>query len=128
MSVLMADVEAKLAAELWLSFRSVLRVYAAAASLHSEEAARIAWTESDVTLTGTETRLNLKLDLASGRGCWHLCVGGAEAAHGKFDLLPEGTIDLDGKIQDLDHAAIHFVALVAETDKAQAGKNQGEGR
>jgi hypothetical protein len=124
----MTDVETKLATELWLSFRSVLRSYAAAASLHSEEAARVAWTESDVTLSGARACLDLKVDLASGRGCWHLCAGGAEAAHGKFDLLPEGTIDVDGKIQDLDHAAIHFVALVTETEKAQARKNQGESR
>ncbi len=123
MSVLMADEETKLAGELWLSFRSVLRSYAAAASLQSEEAARIAWTESDVTLTGAKASLELKLDLASGRGSWHLHVAAEEAAHGRFDLLPEGTIDINGKVKDLDHAAIDFVDLVTRADK-----NQGESR
>jgi hypothetical protein len=108
----MVENETVLAGELWLSFRSVLRSYAAAASLHSEEAARVAWTESDITLTGTNASLELKLDLASGRGSWHLHVAGDQTAHGKFDLLPEGTIDTDGNVKDLDHAAIVFVYFV----------------
>jgi hypothetical protein len=132
MSILMADQETKLAGELWLSFRSVLRSYAAAASLHSEEAARVAWTESEITLTGTNASLDLKLDLASGRGSWHLRVAGGEPAHGKFDLLPEGTIDIDAKVKDLDHAAIDFVGLVTKAESQTAtnlaGINQGEGR
>jgi hypothetical protein len=127
MSVLMVEKETVLAGELWLSFRSVLRSYAAAASLQREEIARVAWTEADVTLTGVQASLELKLDLASGRGSWHLHATGERAAHGKFDLLPEGTIDIDGKVKDLDHAAIDFVSLVTKAEP-QAGANQGEGR
>ena len=128
MSVLMAEAETVLAGELWRSFRSVLRSYAAAASLRSEEAARVEWTESDLTVAGYAARLELKLDLGSGRGCWHLRVGGEETAHGKFDLLPEGAMDIDGKVQDLDHAAIDFVALVTEAEKNHAARHQGESR
>jgi len=128
MSVLMVEKETVLAGELWLSFRSVLRSYAAAASLHSEEAARVAWTESAITLTGTKASLELKLDLASGRGSWHLHVVSDETAHGSFDLLPEGAIDIDGRVKDLDHAAIDFVGLVTKAEKSQPPVNQGESR
>lgn len=112
MSVLMDESETVLAGELWLSFCSVLRSYVAAASLRSEEAARVEWSETDITVTGAEASLMLRLDLASGRGSWHLHTGNVEAAHGKFELLPEGTLELDGKVLDLDHAAIDFVGFV----------------
>jgi hypothetical protein len=123
MSILMEESETVLAGELWLSFRSVLRSYVAAANLRSEEAARVEWSEKDVTLTGANASLNLRLDLASGRGSWHLHAAGIETAHGKFELLPEGTLELDGKVQDLDHAAIDFVHRLT-----QASSSQGEAR
>jgi hypothetical protein len=115
MSVLMAEADTQLAAELWLSFRTVLRSYAAAANLRSEEITRVEWSESDFILVSASARLELKFELASGRGSWHLHTGNEETAHGQFNLLPEGALELDGKVLDLDHAAIDFVGLVTQS-------------
>jgi hypothetical protein len=112
MTVLMAEADAQLAAELWLSFRSVLRSYAAASSLHNEEITRIEWSESDIILASAAARLELRFDLATGRGSWHLHGNDTETAHGHFNLLPQGALERDGKVLDLDHAAIDFVDLV----------------
>lgn len=105
--------EAMLSAELWLSFASVVRSYAALAAV--EVSAR----ESEIVLRAGSSRLELQMNLSGGAGNWQLRSGEAPAATGRLEMLAEGRIAVDGKPLDLDHAAIDLVALVASAGSAR---------
>ena len=96
--------------ELWLSFASVMRSYAAVAGPPAEVAA----TEDSIIVTCGAAQLAMYVDPQSGAGNWHMQRGGAIAMQGAFALLPEGRIELEGSALDLDHAAIDFVAQVKQ--------------
>ena len=102
--------DAMLLTELWLSFASMIRSYAAV----GDAAAQVASTQDSIVVISGEARLALHVDPRSGAGTWQLQRGGAATAQGAFALLPEGRIELDGSALDLDHAAIDFVALVRQ--------------
>jgi len=102
--------ETMLLTELWLSFASVTRSYAAAAGPATEVTA----TENSILVISGAAQLAMTLDPQSGTGNWHIQRAGATTAEGAFALLPEGRIELEGRALDLDHAAIDFVALVKQ--------------
>lgn len=106
--------ETMLSAELWLSFASLLRSYAAAATLHVTPAAEIVITEETATIASGAARLHVVCDPVTGAGNWQLRRGAQPVAEGRFHLLLEGRIALDGSTLDLDHAAIDFIAALTQ--------------
>lgn len=96
--------------ELWLSFASVMRSYAAAGS----PTAGVAVMEDSIVVISGAAQLAMYVDPRSGAGNWQLQREGATTVKGTFALLPEGRIEVEGRALDLDHAAIDFVALVKQ--------------
>jgi hypothetical protein len=101
----------RLFAELWLSFGSVVRAYAAAAPVTVGPAPDVESTGETIRVTAGAARLEFCRDPKTGAGNWQLTSGEARVAQGRFQLLSEGRIDIEGKALDLDHAAIDLVAL-----------------
>ncbi len=106
-------IETTLETELWLSFVSLLRSYAAAANLNLREPAVVEEAGDHVIIAAGTTRLVMRF--AAGEVSWERI--GTEAAVGSFEFLPEGTIAIHGKVQDLDHVAIEFIASVTHSGK-----------
>jgi hypothetical protein len=104
--------ETMLSAELWLSFGSVVRAYAAASSVDAALAPEVVMTAELITVTSGALRLDMRVDSQTGAGNWQLLRDETVKVRGQFALLPEGRIDIDGKTLDLDHAAIDLVAFV----------------
>lgn len=103
--------EIMVCAELWLSFGSLVRAYAAASesaipAVHVESANDV------IRVTAAAARLEMRCDLETGAGDWQLSFADNTQRHGHLQLLHEGRIAMDGNTLDLDHAAIDLVALV----------------
>ena len=104
--------------ELWLSFASMLRSYAAAASLHAGEV-HLRSTEDSVTISTRAAQIELHFDPESGIATWAKLAEHQAAVRGSFEFVPEGGIRMDGATKDLDHAAIDFVASVTAEGKGR---------
>jgi hypothetical protein len=102
-----SDTEIRL--QLWDSFVTLLRTYAAAASLHglAHNVAEIAECEAFVT-AGQET-LDVWCSAETGTGHWS--VGRvSEDSPSDFQLQTDGTVLLGNSIVDMDHAAIQLIS------------------
>jgi hypothetical protein len=104
--------ETMLSAELWLSFSSLVRAYAAAASVNAGPAAEVEVAVETLRVTVGAACLEMRCSPETGAGNWTISRGEAVLTQGRLELLPEGRIALDGKTLDLDHAAIDLVASV----------------
>ncbi len=104
--------ETMVRAELWLSFGSLVRAYAAAASVNSGPAPQVDAAGETVRVTVGTYSLEMRCDPKTGAGNWILTSGESVLRRGPIQLLPEGRIALDGKTLDFDHAAIDLVASV----------------
>jgi hypothetical protein len=102
--------EPVLQAELWVSFASLLRAYAAAAEAHGGVGTRVEAADGTLTLTAGRVALRVECDVASGAGTWMRRRADAELARGAFRLLESGLLEQDGQEMDLDHAAIDWIA------------------
>ena len=100
--------------ELWLSFVSLLRSYAAAANLNLEEHARIEHAGNSFSIVASAARLELLFDPETRTVSWQMRRDAAHPITGSFAFLPAGAVNINGTIKDLDHAAIDFVAAVTE--------------
>ena len=105
-------------AELWVSFASVLRSYVAAASINADAAFTVDSTDNSISITSGEAVLAVDVDPQSGAGYWQL-TGSATAMQGRFILLHDGRIALDGNMLDLDHAAIDCAAALMQAASAR---------
>ncbi len=103
--------------ELWMSFVSMLRSYAAAASLHAVEV-RVVFSANTVEVAARDAQLEMNFDPDSSLVRWTKRTG-PDVASGSFSIEPGGTLSIDGASRDLDHAAIDFIASV--TDSAKGG-------
>jgi len=102
--------------ELWTSFVSLLRSYAAAGGLSSGEV-HVSSTTQSVTISAFAVELEMYFDSALGQVSWQKRLESSEADSGTFVLLPEGKILIGETTKDLDHAAIDFIASVTESAK-----------
>ena len=105
-----------LQAELWVSFVSMLRSYAAAASLHAGEV-KVSMTENSATIASGSTQLDMQFNPDSSEVNWTMRTASQETVTGSFTMQPEGTIHISGATKDLDHAAIDFIASVTAKGK-----------
>src|ERR1700691_758814 len=105
-----------LEAELWVSFVSLLRSYAAAGSLNSGKV-WVASNDESVTISTFAVQIEMRFDANSGQGTWEKRVAGHAVFPDTFAIQPEGTIRINGAIKDLDHAAIELIASLTERRK-----------
>jgi hypothetical protein len=118
-----ATLEPMLETELWVSFVSVLRAYAAAASLHSNAAPQIEVTPDSVALVADASRTDLRFDpLSRIVQSRTRNVHGDLLAAGEFEILPDGTIGIDGAKLEMDHVAIDLIGSVT----AHSGRVKGD--
>jgi hypothetical protein len=126
--------------ELWLSFVSLLRSYAAASNLNRSHHARIEEANDFVAIAVAASRLEMHFASDTGQVRWRKQSESAGPVAGTFDFLPEGAISVDGATQDLDRVAIEFVQLAttpgsvsghdfsrAENDAKKMGASAPEG-
>lgn len=106
--------EPMLQTELWVSFVSLLRSYVAAANLDLHEHARVIQAESSAAIVDGNTRLEMRFHPDTGKVIWEKRIDTFATAEGGFDLLPGGTIEIEGSVKDLDHVAIELVALATQ--------------
>jgi len=106
--------------ELWVSFVSLLRAYAAAAGVNNENV----WVHANerknsVTISAFAVQIEMRFDPTSGGGTWEkrVAMQGVSASSGTFAIQRAGTILINGAVKDLDHAAIELIASVKEREK-----------
>lgn len=132
MSLLVAS-ESEVRMQLWLSFISVLKSYAAVANLEGQGSQMSNLDDSPCGIIWSSAcrderrrcSLGISYDTQTGRGHWHLHAGDAAPFSGKHDstlmrdlaLNLDGTVALDGSILDMDHAAIELMGWFANTIK-----------
>lgn len=106
---------AGLRVELWSSFVSLLRSYAAAANLNRCDPVLVEEAGDSVDVVAGTTCLTLRFDFPGATVNW--TGSGTLASSGSFEFLPEGTIAIAGNVQDLDHVAIGFIASVTHAGR-----------
>ncbi len=94
--------------QLWDSFISLLKSYAAAASLHGLKHEVVDVSECEIFATAGTKVLDIWCFPASGRGDWAIGRSTGEPV-GDFLLNTDGTIALGGSTMDMDHAAIQLI-------------------
>jgi hypothetical protein len=99
-------------AELWRSFVSLLRSYAAAASLNGLEHGVLVLTENSLQVVAVPGTLSVAFYQALGRGVWSIAVN-SELEKGTFELHLDGTVLLDDRLVDMDHAAIELISWLS---------------
>jgi hypothetical protein len=108
-------------AELWGSFVSLLKSYAAAASLHGTEHGVLVLSENTLNIFAARGTLKINYHPMIGRGVWSLfhgtdrhqdAVQPEQLDQGKFDLNLDGTITLDDNTVEMDLAAIQLIAAL----------------
>jgi hypothetical protein len=114
-----ATAEPMLQTELWVSFVSMLRSYAAAASLHAGEVG-VRLDGNDVAIAAGDVQLAMHFDAESGVVSWTKRTACGEPIAGEFEILADGVLAIHGVARELDHAAIDFIASV--TDGAKGGR------
>ncbi len=98
--------------ELWVSFASLLRCYTAARSLNGEESADVAQMGDSIRIVAGKVAMELTGGSHNSVGSWSLSSGTGQQTGGRLALLPEGRMDIDGVVLDMDRAAIDLVAVV----------------
>jgi hypothetical protein len=102
--------------ELWRSFISVLKSYAAAASLNGFRHGVLELTENSLNVVALSSTLNVGYYAALGRGVWSVAAQGKQTL-GSFELNADGTVFLDGIAVDMDHGAIQLIGLLTSAAK-----------
>jgi hypothetical protein len=111
-----AVAEPMLSTELWVSFVSMLRAYAAAASLNGNKV-EVHSEKDTATIGAFAAQIELRFDSESGEGVWEKRVAGRPVFPGTFTMQPDGMIRINGAVKDFDHAAIDLIASVTERGK-----------
>jgi len=103
--------------ELWRSFSSLLKAYAAAASLNGTEHHVPDLDEEDLQIRAGGRTLDILYHAPTQRGRWSI-VGDCVRQDGIFQLTSEGSIVLEDAALDMDHGAIELIAKL--TNRAGA--------
>ena len=119
-----AAAQAEVRMEIWRSFVSVLKSYAAVARppivVHSVEVGPV----GDVVLDGGPAYVSLAFDAVGGRGSLRLMMASHIEAEERFELGADGTICFDGEPgsipEELDHAAIRLLGSLVRASRERA--------
>jgi hypothetical protein len=95
--------------ELWRSVVSLLRSYAAAASLSGTTHGVLVLTENLLNIVAVSSILKVEYFPTLKRGVWSVS-GHGEQKLGNFELEADGTIIIDGTQVEMDHAVIQWIA------------------
>ena len=114
--------EPALAAELWVSFVSLVRSYAGVAGLHGGVSVEVTAGADSVDLSAGTVECAMRFTPESSKGVWTLREAEQKSATGRFELLPDGRMEQDGKAQEMDSVAIDMVARVRDRAQAQGGR------
>ena len=99
-------------AEIWESFVSLLRCYAAAASVPGSE--YLVLNAVGATEVKHDHRvLSFRFQPSSGDATWQLLGEGAES-RGSFHMREDSTLEFTGETKELDMAAIDFIEQLAQ--------------
>jgi len=118
--------------ELWHSFASMLRSYAAAASIHGISHGVLVLSKDALHIVAGRDTLKISYHPTLGRGLWSLhegtdrhdfAVQPRELDRGDFDVNLDGTIHLHGESIAMDHAAIQLIGALS-TAASRAGIHQ----
>ena len=103
-------------AELWVSFVSMLRAYAAAASLDAGDAGkvRVQSKGETVTISAFACQIEMRFATETGEGVWEKRLAGRPVYPGTFSIEPDGRMRIGGAVKDLDHATIDLIASVTQ--------------
>jgi len=112
-------------AELWQSFVSLLKAYAAAASFNGLEHGVLVLTENSLQIVAAPETLSVAYYQALGRGVWAL-TSGSDMERGTFEVNLDGSISLEESAVDMDHAAIQLIASLTDAATSSANRNRIE--
>jgi hypothetical protein len=98
--------------EIWRSFESCLRSYAAAEGLSDSEVPMVNALGDHIDVTWHGLYLGFTMKPADGTAVWLLEWDRENSMWGGFELLPEGAFSFENGKKDLDHAAIDFLAML----------------
>jgi hypothetical protein len=117
--------ESGVAAELWVSWVSLVRSYAGVTGLHGGEGVDVVVSGTSVVLSAGAVECAMEFVADSGSVVWTLREDEQEAAAGRFELQPDGRMAQDGEAQEMDSVAIDMVARVRDRAVTRASR---EGR
>ena len=100
--------------EIWRSFESCMRSYAAAEGLRDAEQPLVNALGDHIDVTWHGVYLGFTMRPADGTAVWLLEWGPQSSMWGGFELSPEGAFAFENKMKDLDHAAIDFLAMLKQ--------------
>ena len=109
--------------ELWHSFESCVRSYAAVEGLSDTESPKVSAFGDHIDVTWHGVYLGFTMHPGDGTAAWLLEWTGRNSMWGGFQVLPEGSILMADKKQDLDHVAIEFLALLKKQIAAGRGSS-----
>jgi hypothetical protein len=117
---LAAASEVHVRAEIWQSFVGVLKSYAAIAGMSGDVHAVSEGEVGTVIVESGPAYLSLAFDAEQGRGSYRLVTSNTVEIEEQFRLNSDGTISTGGSSgeEDLDHAAIRILALLAGVQKS----------
>ncbi len=102
--------------ELWISFRSLLQAYLAAAGTGTDipQAAVLEARAGELQLVGAERTVQLRFDAATGEGYWAVFTGASMLDEGAFRMGLDSLLEWSGKPerQEMDPVAEALVTLV----------------
>jgi hypothetical protein len=105
--------EADVHVELWRSFSSLLKAYAAAASLNGMEHHVDDLDEEDLQIEAAGRKLYILFHVPTQRGRWSV-VGDGFDERGHFYLTHGGAVMLEDRELDMDHGAIELIARLTK--------------
>ncbi len=106
--------EADVHVELWRSFSSLLKVYAAAASLNGTEHHIPNLNEEDLVIHAGGRKLDILYHVPTQQGRWSV-VGDGFEERGNFKLTNAGAVVIEGSELDMDHGAIDLIARLTKS-------------
>lgn len=107
--------------EVWRSFESCIRSYAAAEGLSDIETPRVNAFGDHIDVTWHGVYLGFTMQPGSGTAVWLIEWREKNSMWGEFQVLPEGSFLMGEKKKEIDHAAIDFLARLKKQIAAGRG-------
>ena len=107
--------------EVWRSFESCIRSYAAVAGLGEAEAPMVNAFGDHIDVTWHGVYLGFTMQPGDGTAVWLIEWASGSSMWGDFQMLPEGLFLMGESRKDIDHTAIDFVRMLKEQIAAGRG-------
>lgn len=107
--------------EVWRSFESCIRSYAAVEGLSDAETPKVFSFGDHIDVTWHGVYLGFTMHPGDGKAVWSIRWANESTMWGSFQMLSEGAFLVGENKQDIDHAAIDFLSL----QKSQIAMGRG---